>query len=339
MSINNVNTCNSVSEQREQLLTLNNDLLYGVYSLVGESSEEIKLNFQENVLTCYPNQLENLQGLEDARDITIVNLGALRKGKIEVLSGVDVHVKNPVLLSNGVIEFVEGKNKHGETKRHLISTMRDGGAADKGQRTTTAGRNSGDNLQEDLEREHIEESPFLGYDAEGNFALATIDNSEKSKEILKKSIQEFLEKKYLSPEDENYAFVKKNFERNFSGILYQDLGNILTEIIEEGRITTYSSESVENIQGGEDDMKTVSLGDSQGNYFVYFDKENNTVEYRLLRNLKGFNDGFKPLSKRPSRLYLESENQFPEFSRIEKASEGYVPTIQYFAEQVKKAIK
>ncbi|MCP4524206.1 MAG: hypothetical protein GY828_08360, partial [Candidatus Gracilibacteria bacterium] len=338
MSINNLNTYEPVSEQREQLLILNNDLLYGVYSLVDENSEEIKLDFLENVLTCYPNQLENLQGLDDAIDITIVNLGALRKGKIEVLNGADVHVNNPVLLSNGVIEFVEGTNKNGETKKHLISTMRDGGAADKGQRTTTAGRNSGDNLQKDLEREHIEESPFLGYDSEGNFTLATIDNSDTSKEILKKSIQEFLEKKYLSPEHENYAFVKKNFERNFEGIKYQDLGNILTEIIEAGRITTYSSESVESIQGGEKDMKTVSLGESQGKYFVYFDKENNTVEYRLLRTLKGFNDGFEPLSNRPSRLYLESENQFPEFSRIEKANEGYVPTIQYFAEQVKKAI-
>ncbi|MDD3646293.1 MAG: hypothetical protein PHH06_02690 [Candidatus Gracilibacteria bacterium] len=334
MGLNTLSGNNSVKEQREELLKLNNDLLYGVYSLINESDNGFELEYLEDVLTCYPNQLENLKGLKDNEDITIVNLGALRKGNIEILSGKNKVINNPVLLSNGVIELVEAKNNDGEIKIHLISTLRDGGAADELQRTTTAGRNSTDDLNEDLEREHIEESPFLGYNKDGNLALATIDNSEESLEILGKSINFFLERKYLKDGDEKFEFAKKNFERNFPGIKYEDLGKLLKDIIKDKRVLTYSTENIERFEGVNDDMKKVSLGNTKGKYFVYFDKANNTIEYRLLRKITGFNDGFRPLSKRPSRLYLESENQYSRVPRLENASNGYVPTIKYFSEKI-----
>lgn len=336
MSLNTLNTIKSITEQREELLTLNNDLLYWVYSLNDEN--EFELEFLENVLTCYPNQLDNIKWLKDNSDITILNLGALRKWNTEVLSWNNIDIENPVLLSNWVIEFVEAKNKKWDTKKHLISTLRDWWAADELQRTTTAGRNSWSDLNEDLEREHIEESPFLWYDKEGNLALATVDNSEASKEILKISINHFLENKYLSIWDYNYVDVEKNFERNFPWVKYSELGKILKEIIDNDRINTYSSELVDQFEGLETDMKDISLWDSQWKYFVYFDKENNTIEYRLLRTITWFNDWFKPLSKRPSRLYLESENQLPRIPRIENARDWYVPTVKYFSELVEKIV-
>ncbi|MFK7779843.1 MAG: hypothetical protein QM490_01735 [Candidatus Gracilibacteria bacterium] len=337
MSINMMNDP-SLKEQREELLKLNNDLLFGVYSLKEENNKELKLDYLEDVLTCYPNQFDNLKGITENSDITIVNLGALRKGEIEVLSGKKQDIVSPVLLSNGVIEFVEAKSKNGEVRKHLISTLRDGGAADKLQRTTTAGRNSGDNLSEDLEREHIEESPFLGYDKDGKLALATTDNSTGSKKLLKESINFFLENKYLKPGDENYKFVKKIFERNFPGIMYDKLSEILDNIIDNDRIFTYTHKTINDFEGLEEDIKKVSLKNSKGRYFVYFDRDNNTIEYRLLRTITGFNDGFKPLSKKPSRLYLESENQYPKIPRIEKATNGYVPTIKYFSERVENLL-
>jgi hypothetical protein len=338
MALNTLNTIKSIKEQREELLTLNNDLLYWVYSIKEENWSEFELDFLENVLTCYPNQLDNIKWLNDNCDITILNLGALRKWNIEVLSWSNVNIENPVLLSNWVIEFVEAKNKNWETKKHLISTLRDGWAADELQRTTTAGRNSWSDLNEDLEREHIEESPFLWYDKEGNLSLATVNNSEASKEILKISISHFLENKYLSIWDQGYEHVEKNFERNFPWVKYSQLGNILKEIINNDRINTYSSEWVDQFKGLETDMKNISLWDSQWKYFVYFDRENNTIEYRLLRTITWFNDEFKPLSKKPSRLYLESENQFPKVPRIENASNWYVPTVKYFSEKINELI-
>lgn len=338
MALNTINTLISIKDQREELLTLNNDLLYWVYSLKEEKWSEFELDFLENVLTCYPNQLNNLKWLKNNCDITILNLGALRKWNIEVLSWNNVDIENPVLLSNGVIEFVEATNKNWETNKHLISTLRDGWAADELQRTTTAGRNSWSDLKEDLEREHIEESPFLWYDKEGNLALATIDNSEESKKILKESINFYIENKYLSIWDDNYVDVEKNFERNFPWVKYSQLGNILKEIIDNDRINTYSSKWVNQFEWLESDMKEISLWGSKWKYFVYFDRENNTIEYRLLRTIKWFDDWFKPLSKRPSRLYLESENQYPRIPRIENASEWYVPTVKYFSELVEKLI-
>lgn len=338
MALNTLNTIRSVTEQREELLKLNNDLLFWVYSVKEENGSEYELEFLENVLTCYPNQLENLRWLGDNNDITILNLGALRKWNTEILSGNNVDIENPVLLSNWVIEFVEAKNKNWETKKHLISTLRDGWAADELQRTTTTGRNSWNDLNEDLEREHIEESPFLWYDSDGNLALATIDDSQEAKDILKESINFFLENKYLQISDDNYEFVKKMFERNFPWIKYENLWKELQNIIDHDRITTYSSQWIEKFEWLEWDMKEISLWDSEWKYFVYFDKQNNTIEYRLLRTITWFNDWFTPLSKRPSRLYLESENQIPKIPRIENASKWYVPTVKYFSDKVKGLI-
>jgi len=339
MALEKSNNIYSIKEQREKLLMLNYDLLYWVYSLDSENEKEIRLGYLEDVLTCYPNQLENLKWLKDNSDITVVNLWALRKWTIDVLKWKEKVVNNPVLLSNWVIEFVEAKNTRWNVKKHLISTLRDGWAWDKMQRTTTAGRNSWNDLSEDLEREHIEESPFLWYDKEWKLALATIDNSIEAKKILKESMNYFLKNKYLKKWDENYDFVKKNFERNFQGIQYDKLGEILKEIICNDRITTYSSQIVNTLEWIEKDMKKISLWQSAWEYFVYFDKENNTIEYRLLRTITGFNNWFKPLSKRPSRLFLESENQYPRIPRIENASDWYVPAVKKFSEKVKSVIK
>nr|MDD3719727.1 hypothetical protein [Candidatus Gracilibacteria bacterium] len=338
MSLESLNSIKSIKEQREELLKLNPDLLAGVYSIVEEKDGGLKLELAENILTCYPNQFQGLRGLKDNSDITIINLGALRKGKVEVFFGNNVEGKNLVLLSNGVIELVEAQNKNGDIRKHLISTLRDGGAVDELQRTTTAGRNTGDDLYEDLEKEHIEESPFLGYDRDGKLALAIIDNSAESIEILRESIKFFLDRKYLKSGDINYEYAKKNFERNFPGISYDDLRAILIDIIDNNRIFTYSVEEENGFKGLGDNMKEISLGNSKGKYFVYFDKDNNTIEYRLIRTITGFNGGFKLLSKRPSRLYLESENQYPRIPRVENASKGYVPTVKYFRDKVKLTI-
>lgn len=249
-----------------------------------------------------------------------------------------IEINNPVLLSNWVIELVEAKNKNWKIKKHIISTLRDWWAADELQRTTIAGRNSWSDLNEDLEREHIEEAPFLWYDKDGNLALATIDNSEKAKKILKNSINYFLENKYLKIWDDNYEAVKKMFERNFPWIQYENLWVELKNIIENDRIFTYSTEEVNDFEWLEWEMKEISLWGSNWKYFVYFDKGNNTIEYRLLTTITWFNDWFKKLSNKPSKFYTESENQYSKASRIENAIEWYVQTVKYFSEKIEKIL-
>lgn len=339
MSINTLNNVKSINEQREELLKLNQDLLAWVYSLISEANWKLELKLVDNVLTCYPNHFEELNNLEENKDISIINLWALRKWKVENFCWNSIDINNLVLLSNWVIEIIEATNKSWETQKHIISTLRDGWAVDELQRTTTAGRNYSDNLHEDLEREHIEESPFLWYDSEWNLALATIDSSKESVEILKESVNFFLNRKYLTQWDDNYEFVKKIFERNFPWIEYDDLWKILKDILNENRIFSYSIETEDDFDWLWDDIKEITLWDTKWKYFVYFDKDNNTIEYRLLRKITWFNNWFQPLSKKPSRLYLESENQFPKAPRIENVNQWYVPTIKYFWERVKNIVE
>ena len=386
----------SISEQRENLLKLNPDLLFWVYWLKNSTDKEIDLEFKENLLTCYANQLENIKWLEENPDITILDLMELRKWKIKVLvwNLNTEEEKNLLLLSNWRFELVEAKNNKEYIKKrlkwfnldeeliktildiheekeleeaknearkileqkwinkhdiekildffwryHIVSTLRDWGAADKKQRTWIAWRNSWKDLKEDLEREVIEESPFIWYDENWNFALATSDTSEESQKILIESIQRFLERKYLKKWDENYEYVKKNFERNFPWIKYDDLGDILKDIIENKRFYTYKTESIKNIEWMEKSFKKIKLWNSEIDAFVYWDEKNNTIEYREAAKIKWFQEWFKPLSKRCPRLYLESENQYSKTHRIENTNKDwFVPANKAFAEEYSKRI-
>lgn len=335
MQINSLSNYPNINIQRERLLELNTDLLAWVYNIEEYNDSDIKLSLVENILTCYPNHFEELKWLEENTDISIINLWALRKWEIETFSWKKVSDDNLVLLSNWVIEIVEAENSKWNINKHIISTLRDWWAADELQRTTTAGRNYSDDLEQDLEREHIEESPFLWYDKKWNLALASIDNSPESIEVLKESIKFFLDRKYLKAWDDNYDFSKKTFERHFPWISYDDLWDILIDIINNNRVYTYNTE----IENDFDtklvwDIKEISLWSTKWKYFVYHDKSNNTIEYRLLRKIRWFSNWFKKLSKRPSRLYLESQNQYPRVPRIENTSKWYVPTIKYFSEKV-----
>ncbi len=175
----------------------------------------------------------------------------------------------------------------------------------------------------------------MWYDNEWNLALATIDNSEESIDILRWSINFFLERKHLKAWDENYEYVKNNFEKNFPWVNYDMLWKTLFDIIDNNRVFTYSTQEENDFEWLWGEIKEVSLGETRWKYFVYFDRDNNTIEYRLLRKITWFNEWFKPLSKRPSRLYLESQNQYPRVPRVENARDWYVPTVNYFWEIVR----
>ncbi|MDC0505976.1 hypothetical protein OAN96_00090 [Candidatus Gracilibacteria bacterium] len=334
----NLNTGNNLSlkNQREKLLELNQDLLFGVYSIKQQDESSIELEMLDDVLTCYSNQLDNLQGLEDT-DITIINIGELRKGKVEILHGEKTNIQNPILLSSGVIEFVNARNKIGDINRHIITTLRDNGSADQSHRTIIGGRNSGNNLHQDLRREHIEESPFLGKDKKGNLALASIENNDESIKILHRSIQHYIKEKYLKKDHPNYEIVKNRFERNFPGIDYDTLPKVLNDIIEKKRVYIYHSKIEDSIPGLEDDIKRLSLGASKGRYHVFHDIEHNTIEYQELHTITGLSDDFIPLSSRPSRLYLESENQYPRAARVETLHH-YVPVVASISNKIRNML-
>lgn len=70
---------------------------------------------------------------------------------------------------------------------------------------------------------------------------------------------------------------------------------------------------------------------SSWKYFVYYDKNNNTIEYRTLREIT-LPNWFNPRQ----RLFLESQNQYSKSHRLENLSkENIVPTMKYFSDKIK----
>ena len=345
----------SVLEQRESLQERNPDKLAWVFSNLSLESEEggFKLVNLENVLACYPNQLEDWQiDLWDdfsESDIVILNMWALRKWEIEVIawdeSKLPKDMENPVLLSPWVVEYWEWKSG----KKYVQTVLRDGwkmntsegitSLADANQRTTTAGRNFSGKLHEDLDIENAEESPFLMKDEQWEYVLIMPDIENKHHLIA--SIKWFLENKYLSADAENFKQVKKAFEKKFKGVKYEDLGSVLEEIIEKDNIQAYEYQDWD-IKGI--DKQNIQLGDEKGEFYIYHDEANNTIEYRAVREITAFPEWLKPVWRVPLRLFLESQNQDPSLKRVDKIwkygnrSIWLVPTMEDVAKRVSETI-
>lgn len=355
----------SLKNQRELLLKLNPDIIYGVYDLKDNTEEKINLELIEDIMIIYPNQLQNIKWLEQTKDIILVDLWALRKGEFKVIywknpdytrwawfnskwwfkteldDGHTIHItRKPILLSNWVIEYIEWNTK----RPHLITTLRDGGAVDSLQRTTTAGRNTWYDLNEEVEREHFEEGPFLWKNDAWEFTLCIPDWNSQGWNYTKQSVLWWLENKYnLSRQNERDTHFIKAFERNFPGIAYEELGVILQDIVNNDRFVTYEWDN-KKLEWLEKDIKHISVKNgtklSKMDAFVYFDEANNTIEYRGVRRIKKIPEWFHLIWKRPCKLFLESQNQYPRIPRIENAkNNNAVPTIDYISKKIAWVLK
>ena len=344
----------SILEQRELLQSTNPDKLAGVFDLVWEDQEKwYELSNNRNTLCCYPNQLEDgqIQLPEDFNnwEIVILDMWALRKWEVKVIAWssdkLPEEMKNPILLSPWVIEYWQSEGG----KKYTQTVLRDGwklnsskwitNLADANQRTTTAGRNFSGSLYGDLEVENAEESPFLMKSEKWEYVLVMPDL--KNKEHLVASIENFLKSKYLSPESENYEEVKTKFEVKFKWASYDDLWKILQQIIEKDNFEEYKWGEWE-IDGI--DKEHVKMWSEEGDFYVFHDKENNTIEYRAIRRITWFPKWLEPIWRIPLRLFLESQNQDPSFKNIRNIAKygGWatklVPAIDDFAGKVWNAL-
>lgn len=343
----------SINEQRESLQQDNPDALAWVFDYLHPLTENsLQLTCLENILCCYPNQLQDgqIKLPEDfwEGNIVIVSMWALRKWKIEVIAWNKENlpeISTPVLLSPGVIEYYEGKN----WKKYTQTVLRDGWQsntsswvkwlADANERTTTAGRNFSGKLWEDLEMENAEESPFLMKDAEWNYVL--VSHKPEYKEALIASIQNYLQKKYLTSDNPNFEVVKKAFELKFKWVKYEDLWEILRDIIENDSFDFYTAEN-----GQIEWLETthIKLWEQEWDFYVYIDSANNTIEYRAIRRITWFPEWLTPIGKIPLRLFLESQNQNPSFKKLENIGKygaweaKLVPTIRDVKEKVSAQI-
>lgn len=341
-----------ISTQRENLLKLNTDLIYWVYKIKENSDDKIILSNLEEIMTCYPNQFENLKWLKENSDIWIIDLWSLRKWKIKFLNRPEsenekYNKENIVLLSNWVIEVLKSnyKDKNWEIKsrNHFPLTLRDWWNIDQNQRTSVAWRNVWSDLNEDLNREYSEESPFIGKKEDWNYYLFTPENKNREQAVynLKNSVEYFLKNKYnLDKNNENDLNSIKLMERSLR-IKYEDLWKILEEILENNRIEFFESKKLENFDWIEKDIKEIETIDKMWNkisnwkFFVYFDKENNTIEYRWLREIN-----IPEWVRATSRLFLESQNQWVINSReLSLNKQNLVPTLKYFSDKINEKIK
>lgn len=357
----------STSEQREELLKLNNDIIYWVYDIESNQDWEIKLKLVDDILTCYPNQLQNLKWLKEHKDIIVIDINELRKWNFKIifwkepdytLRGFsengsfktlldDWHTfrvnRNLTLLSSWVIELINAEKADWTYRTHTYTSLRDGWAADALQRTWVAGRNSFENLSEEVEREYTEESPFLSQiDWVWTLATPHRENLEEAKKDLKTSVEYFLKNKYnLDRNNEEQAKFISMFERNFNWKLsYEELGKVLKEVIKNDKIVFFGNKELDTFPGLEKDIQKLTMLNqysqeaSSWNYFIYHDKANNTIEYRSLREIK-IPEWFNPRQ----RLFLESQNQYAKTHRLEAlGKEKIVPTMKHFAEKVEKIV-
>ncbi len=357
MNTSNLNSFSSlsVSEQRDELQNNNNDLLAWVFNMHQgwEWSRVYDIENIENMLACYPNQLDDgqikLPEDFDAGSLVIVNMWALRKWKLEIIAWsksnitIEENIDIPILLSPWVIEYWEDEKSW---KKYTETVLRDGwqmnstnwinSLADANERTTTAWRNFSWMLHSDLEIENAEESPFLMKNKNWEYFLVTHDLEYV--DFLRESVKNFLKNKYLKNGDENYEEVKKNFERKFKWVKYNELWNILQEILAYNRFESYQWKDW-NIEGVNETL--VQLWDEEWKFYVYHDKENNTIEYRAIREITSFPEWLTAVWKIPLRLFLESQNQDPQFRKIENIwlrKTKLVPTINDVSSKVSDAI-
>lgn len=333
-----------LQEQRERLLTLNDDTLVWVYKVIQNDDGKISLQILPDILTCYGNKFPLLKWVDENKDISIIDMDHLRKWKVVFLTENRSNISEAndlILLSNGVIEFLNIEKSTNFSDYHIYTSLRDNAAADKLQRTSVAWRNTNWNLLSELEKEYIEETPFLSQiNWVWTLAIPELTNKEEAIDILKKSVQFFLTNKYTldrnNPED--VPFIDK-FEKSFkwSGLSYEQLWTVLQDIIQNNNIVFFKNQEFDDIRKFiTKDIKELTLtlptGEilSTGNYFVYHDKQNNTIEYRSIRKIE-VPTWFDP----QQRLYLESRNQDPKLHRIhELDKEPLVPTIMFFKKQL-----
>ena len=332
------NTRNNIDEQMELLLLNNYDKLYWVYSIIENSKSHLKLQCEKNILTCYPNQFNNLKWLDNAPDINIIDLIELRKWNIKFLkkSKESINISNLklTLLSNWVFETIKWENNKWETNEHLYSNVRDGWNIDNFLRTPIWWRAYWNDINKSLTTEHIEETPFIWYDDLWNISLATVSTDDEAIEILEKSINNYIKNKILKPWDNQYDQVKKIFDRNFRPLKYEDLEDILKSIIKEKRYFKYNFNKVE-IEN--ENYKEVIIWTNKEKLLVHNDNSNNTFECMKIIEITWFEEWFRPLNNRPSKLFLESNIQYPKFSRISSIKEKcYVEVVNFLKDKVKK---
>lgn len=357
MSLNSINQYFSIKEQRENLLELNNDLVYGIYEILENSDKKIVLKNMENILTCFPEKFEKLAWIKENPDILILDIKEFRAWNIKILNRKNptnfyLENSNLTLLSSWVIEVIESEYKAEnweiKSRKHFPTTLRDNGTIWAWIRNSVAGRNSTSDLIWDIEREYSEESPYLWKDENWNFCLFTPERTDKETAIsdLKGSVEFFLENKYLNENEENFSEVKKLFENSFRWkINYEDLWKILEEIIKNDRIKFFESkdlENFENIEWALDWIKEIQIlwenGKiiSSGNFFVNENKAVNTIEYMQFREIKLPDWIISP----NWRLYLESQNQGSKNQRFESLEKTPIlPVMKKFVEKVREKIK
>lgn len=305
----------NIKTQRESLLSLNYDKLYWVYEVLSENKEVIELRLLENCLVAFPNQAPNLQWLEDAKDITILDLHSLQKAEIKVLCwpNFEKNDKKIVMCSWWMIDFFLPKNLTWENwSVHMLTSLRDAWWTSINQRTTVAWRVVWDDIRYNISLESAEEAPFL-WMVDWEFYLAVWNDYF---DYLVWSIHSFLETKY----DPSNPELKKIFERWFRWVIYEELWKVLQDIVDNNRFVTYKSEDINNLPWLEHLKRSVIIGEKKDIFYTVFNPDQNTYEFKIFKKFIWFPEWFSLPWSRPNRLFLESFNQYPRFNRLSNAT-------------------
>jgi hypothetical protein len=132
------------------------------------------------------------------------------------------------------------------------------------------------------------------------------------------------------------------FEEEFPWVKYEDLWRIIKEIIKNERFEFYNWKKW-HIEWTEESIKVIKLWNLEIIVWIFHDKENNTIEYRFIREITAFPEWIRTIWSNPTRLYLESQNQVPKLHYVGNADIkqelNLVPAIKEICKQHRQWIE
>jgi hypothetical protein len=117
--------------------------------------------------------------------------------------------------------------------------------------------------------------------------------------------------------------------------------DILSNIVERKAYTEYNYETIDTYPWIEDSIKTIQIWSYAGQYYVFHDENNNTIEYKRIDRITWIPAWYTLAGRWTSRLYLESINQYPRIQQIhgpggyiEAKNKKLVPVVRAFVEAI-----
>jgi len=342
-AIESSDNLSDVKYQRENLLELNQDLVFWVYELVNEWEDVIETRLIENALLCYPNQLENLKWLKANNDVNILDLKEYMSWKIVFLkktnNELDLDEEKICYVWVWVLELIKSRWKN--KKLHHSVTQRDSWANDIWLYTPVSWRWIWKNIDQESAREYIEERSIFW--SNWKLYIPNLDilwlNSSESLKIAHIALVSFFTNKLWTLSTYKTTFEKRfwmsieEFYKKLEYFIY-NLDESFLEFYEVEDITSKVNKKLAWTQLWKNIKNIIVSWEDSWKFHVVFDERTGWYECKKIIYSDIVHERWIPLGQ----LFTESSNQKPKFvnsAQVVNKPDLFVPYFVEFVEQIK----